>query len=71
MALDTDSALKELFSSLSNAEIAGACRVSYHTAATFKYNFESRGMSEKKKQFILLKCGYAVKTPLTWKKKVK
>lgn len=69
--MDTDSAMRELFSTWNNAEIAGACRVSYQTAATFKYNFESRGMSEKKKQFILNKCGYAVKTPLQWKKKVK
>lgn len=68
--VDTDSALRDLFTQYSNTELSHQMGENYNTIATWRYNFKKQELSIEKKIEILTKLNYRVATNLTWQKPI-
>jgi len=68
--IDTDSALREIFTKYTNTELEVLMGENYYTIATWKFKFKKHELSIEKKIEILTKLNYRVWTNLTWQKPI-
>jgi hypothetical protein len=68
--IDTDSALREIFTKYSNTELEMLMGENYYTISSWKFKFKKHELSMEKKIEILTKLNYKVWTNLTWQKPI-
>ncbi len=68
--IDTDSALREIFTYYTNTELVTMMGENYYTIATWRFKYKKNELSMGKKIEILTKLDFKVATNLTWQKPI-
>jgi hypothetical protein len=69
--MNTQEALRELFTEHTNRELSEITGENYYTVTSWKFKFKHNQLSMEKQIEILTKTNHKINTNLTWKRKAK